>query len=181
MILLLLFRASLDPHKKANSESNMGFVYPSIGPYMVPLFWILIYGLFLMLYIICFLTNTRSNMSNYLISFPFLCSSLCLSLLSDTRILNSSIFITRSGDADSNWFKAWCTSEVPSLDLTADISIVNGDFLPISNTYRAIPFPSTVPVFQLFCVKDTPCNHWWRLPFSSEFIFCTLFKYLWNP
>ena len=45
LILSPLFRASLYPHKKANSESNMRLVYPSKELYRFPLFWILIYGI----------------------------------------------------------------------------------------------------------------------------------------
>ena len=41
----LFFLASLDPHKMENSEANMSLVWISPVLCMVPLFWILIYGL----------------------------------------------------------------------------------------------------------------------------------------
>ena len=113
--------------------------------------------------------------------FLLLRSSLCLSLLWDTRMLNSSLCLNRSGDAASKCSKTFCHSEVPSLDLFGDISIGNGNYLLIDTTYRAMAVPYTGPVFQAYITKKTPCNHWWRLTLSAEFIFCNLFKYLQNP
>ena len=110
-----------------------------------------------------------------------LCSSLCLSLLSDTRMLNISLCLNISGDSASNWYKACCPSELPPLNLSGDRSIGNGKYLPISTTDQEMPFLSTGPTCQEYSTKNTPCNHWWSPPLSSEFIFCNFFKYLWNP
>ena len=38
--------------------------------------------------------------------------------------------------------------------------------------------PSTWPVLQAYSENNKPCNHWLRLPLSTGFILCTLFKYL---
>ena len=46
LIPLLFFRASLDSHKKANSESNYSLVQLSPELYIITLFWILISGIY---------------------------------------------------------------------------------------------------------------------------------------
>ena len=118
---------------------------------------------------------------NSLMSLPLLHSSLCISLLSDTRMLNNYIFLNKSVDAASKRSKACCHSEVPSLDLSGYRFILNGNYLPVATTYRAMLVLSTRTELQAYIAKNTPCNHWWRLPLSTEFIFCNFFKYLWNP
>ena len=65
----------------------------------------------------CFLTNTRSPVSNSLTRLTLLCRYLCLVLLSNTRMLNRYICLNISGDKASKWSKACCNSEVPYLDL----------------------------------------------------------------
>ena len=134
-----------------------------------------------MLAFTCFFTTTRSPVSNFLMSLTLLRSSLCLILLSDTGLLNTSIYLNRSRDADSNWLKDCCTSEIPSLDLADDRSIGYGNSLPIDTTYREMSVPSTGPAFQAYSANNTPYNHWWRLTLYIEFIFCTLSKYIQNP
>ena len=65
----------------------------------------------------CFLTKTRSPVSNYLTSLSLLRNSLRLSLLSDTRTLNKSICLNRSGDASSKWSKYFVLLKYPPLTL----------------------------------------------------------------
>ena len=129
----------------------------------------------------CLLTITRSPVSNYLTSLPLLHISLCLRLLSDNRLLNYSLCINRSGDAASKWYKACCPSELPSLDLDGDKSIGNGNYLLINTNNGAMSVLYTGPAFQAYSANNMPNNHWRRLTFYSEFIFCTLFNYLQNP
>ena len=126
----------------------------------------------------CFFTTTRSTVSNYLMILNLLHSSLCFSLFPDTRILNISICINRSGDPFSKLYTDSFPSEVPSLDLSGDRSIRNGKSLTIATTDQAISVPSTGPAYQYYNAKNTPCNYWWRLNLYTEFIFCTLFKYI---
>ena len=128
-----------------------------------------------------FLTTTISPVSNSLIILPLLCRSLCLSILSYTRMLNSSLCLNISGNSASKWSKSFCPHEVPSLDLYGNSSIENGNSLPIATTDWEILVPSTGPVFQAYNAKHSPWNHCWSLPLSSEFIFWALFKYLWDP
>ena len=108
-------------------------------------------------------------------------SSLCLSLLSYTRMLKNYLCLNRSGDAPSEGSKDFCSSELPSLNLAGDRSIGNGNSLPIATTDCAMPVPSTGTELQAYSENIMPYNYWWRLPFSADFIFCTLFKHLWNP
>ena len=114
-----------------------------------------------------FLTNTRSPVSNSFVSLPLLRISLCISLISYTRILNNSLCLNISGCEASKWSKDCCTYEVPSLDLSGDRSIVNGKSLPMATTDWIIPVPSTGPAFQAYRAKTTHCNHWLRLPLST--------------
>ena len=124
----------------------------------------------------CFLTTTGSPVSNYLMIFPLLGSSLCLRLLSYTRMLNNSLCLNRSGDASSEWYKACCPSGLPFLKLYGDRSIVNGNSLPVTTTDWSIPAQSTRPAFQYYSAKNTTCDHCWSLPLSAEFIFYNLFR-----
>ena len=39
---------------------------------------------------------------------------------------------------------------------------------------------SNGPGFQACSKTITSCNHWWSMPLSTEFIFCTFFNYKWN-
>ena len=128
----------------------------------------------------CLLTTTSSRLSNSLMRLPLLSSSLCLSLLSYTSTSNSSLCLNRCGYAASKLFKAWCPSEVTSLDLSGDSSIGNENSLFMATTDKLMSVPSTGPAFQAYNSNHTPWNHWWSLPLSVEFIFCTLFKYLWK-
>ena len=124
----------------------------------------------------CLLTITRSPASNSLMSLPLLRSSLCLSLLLYTRMLNNYICLNIIGDAASKWSNACCHYEVPFLNLAGDSSIGNGNSLPIATTDKSISVLSTGPAFQAYSAKNTPWKHWLRLPLSTYFIFCTLFK-----
>ena len=124
----------------------------------------------------CLLTTTRSPASNSLKRLPLLRSSLCLSLLLDTRMLNNYMCLNIIGDAASKWSNACCPYEVPCLNLAGDSSIGNGNSLPIATTDKAMSVVSTGPAFPAYSAKDTPWNHWLRLPLSTDFIFCTLFK-----
>ena len=129
---------------------------------------------------ICFLNNTRSPVSNSLMIFTFFCSSLCLGLLSDTRMLNNYLCLNMSGDAASKLTNDCCLSEVPPLNIAGDRSIGNGNYLPIATTDWSMSVPSTGTTLKVYSAKNTPCNHLWRLTLPFEFIFFTLFKYLWN-
>ena len=40
---------------------------------------------------------------------------------------------------------------------------------------------STGTALQEYSANNRPGKYWWWLPFSADFIFFTLFKYLWNP
>ena len=128
-----------------------------------------------------FLTTTISHLSNYLASLTLLFRSQCISLLSDTKMLNSSIFLYRIGYTASKWSNACYNSEVPSLELSGESSILNGNSLPMATTDKAISVPSTCTTFKFYSAKNTPWNHWWRLILSTEFILCTFFKYWGNP
>ena len=77
-------------------------------------------------------------------------------------------------DQASKWSNACFSSELPSIKLDGDRSIVNGNYVSIANTDQEISVPSTGPAFQAYSANNTPCNHWWKLPLSAEFIFCTL-------
>ena len=74
--------------------------------------------------------------------------SLCLNLLSETRMLNSYLYSNISGDVASKLSNACCPYEVPSLDLTVDKLIRNGNSLLIATTDRSMSVPSTGPAFQ---------------------------------
>ena len=84
----------------------------------------------------CFLSTTRSPVSNYLMSLTLLRSSLCLSLFSDNRMLNNSICINMSGDEASQLSKAYSTSEVPSCDLSGDRSIGNWILIHFNSCFQ---------------------------------------------
>ena len=102
----------------------------------------------------CFLTTTRYPVSNHLMILSFFIS-LCLRLLSYTRILNNSICLNRIGDAASKLYKACFPSEVPFLKLSGYRSIVNGNFLPIPTTDRSISVPYTGTALQACSAKNT--------------------------
>ena len=55
--------------------------------------------------LICFLSTKMSPSSIYLMILPLLRRSLILSLISETRMLNISLCINRSGDVASKWSK----------------------------------------------------------------------------
>ena len=119
--------------------------------------------------------------SNYLVSLSLFCKVMCLSLLSDTRMLNISLCLNISMDSASKWSKDWCPSVIPSLDLTGDRPILNENSLPISTTDKAMLVPSTGTTFKAYSAKNTSCDHWLSLTFSDGFIFWTLFRYQRNP
>ena len=124
----------------------------------------------------CLLTIKMYSVPNSPMRLNLLCRSLFLSLLSKNNMFIISIITNRGGDAASKWFKACCTHELPSLDLTDDSSIVNGKYLPIATNYQEISVMTTGPSFQAYNAKNTPCNHWRRLTLSAEFIFWDLLK-----
>ena len=126
----------------------------------------------------CFLTTTISPVSNSLIRFPLLHSSLCISLLSDNRMLNSSLCLNIIGYVASEQPNYCCPSEVPSIELAVDKSFGNGNYMPIVTTDRAMSVPSKRPAFQAYNAKNNPVKHWQRLTLSYHFIFYTWFKYL---
>ena len=119
-------------------------------------------------------------MSNSLTSFTLLRSSLCLSLLSDNRMLKISLCLNISGDTASNLSQACCIYEVPPLDLYGYRSIGNGKSPTISTTDQEISVPSTGTSFQAYSANNTPSRYFLRLTLSTEFIFCVLFNYLWK-
>ena len=183
LIPSLYFQAFLDPHKKENSEANMSLLCPSLGLCRVPLFWILLSGV---PHIFCL------NSPVFLLPQGLLCqipswyfhlfrSSLCLSLIKYTRMLNRFLCLNISGDEASKWSNSCCPSKVSFPDLYYDRSIVNDNSLPIATTDWAISVLCNGPALQAHIAKNTPCKHWWSLPFSTEFVLCNLFKYLWNP
>ena len=88
--------------------------------------------------------------------FSLLRSSLCLSLISDTRMFNSHLCINISGDTESKWYKDWYPSELPSLDPSGYSSIGNENSLPISTTDLETSVPSTGTTFQAYSAKNTP-------------------------
>ena len=53
-----------------------------------------------------------------------------------------------------------CPSEVLSLELAGDRSIVNGNSLLVDTTDKAVSVPSTGPLFHEFNSNNTPCNYW---------------------
>ena len=85
---------------------------------------------------------------------------MCLILLFDTSMFSISLCLKRSRDSSPKLSKDCCLSEVPSLDLAGDSSIVNGKYIPIAKTDQAMSALSTGPAFQLYTVKNIPCNHW---------------------
>ena len=70
-----------------------------------------------------------------------LLSSLCLSLLSYTKTLNIHLCLNIIGDAAYKGPKDVYTSELPSLELTLDRLIGNGNSLPIFTTDQEISIP----------------------------------------
>ena len=147
--------------------------------------WLFLVSLWTIPYLIIdlnfFLTKKLSPVSNSLVILPLLHISLCLSLLSDNRMLKISLFLNRSGYASSKKFNDCCLSEVPSLDLYDDRSVENGNSLLIATTDKVMSVTYTGPEFQAYITNNTDCNHWWRMTLSTEFIFCKLFKYQHNP
>ena len=98
----LFFWDSLAPHKNSNAKSSISLVWPYLGICMVPFFYTNFWYIpSFLIGFTCFLITTWSPVSNSLMSLSLLPSSLCLILLLDTRMLNRSIFINRSGDAAS--------------------------------------------------------------------------------
>ena len=155
----------------------MSLLQSSLRLFMAPLFLILIYGLSSIFFL---------NSPVYLLTKGLLCQTpvltlCCCSRISDTRMLNNSICLNRSGDWSSKWSNVCCHSKVSSLDLTGDRSIGNWNSVMISTTYWSILVPSTGPAFQTYSANNMHCDHWWSLPFSADFILHTLFKNLWNP
>ena len=139
---------------------------------MVPLFWILISGLY-RLYTWLHLFYCYHKVS--CVNLPHKLSSVAQIPVPHTTSIYQDV------DAASKWYKACFTYEVPPLNLYGDISIGNGNYLTIATTDWAMKVPYTGPTLQAYSSKNTPRNHWWRLPLSADFIFCTLFEYLWNP
>ena len=143
---------------------------------------------YFLLYLTCYLTNTMYPVESHLVRMPLLFSIMCLRLISQTRILNSSPCLNRSGDEASKWYKACYYYEVTPLersgvtplDLSGDRSIGNENYLTIATTNQEISVPPTGPEFQAYRAKNAPCNHWWRLPLYAEFILCTLSNYQQN-
>ena len=108
----------------------------------------------------CFFFTTMSHISKSLIIFTLFCTSLCLSLLSYTKMLNRSLCLNISCNAVFKWFKSFYPSEVTSLDLDDDRPIGDGNSLLIATTDRKMSVPSTGPEFQAYHTKNNPCNYW---------------------
>ena len=72
------------------------------------------------------LTTTISPISIYLDILILLLSSLCMSLLSETRMLKIPLCMNRSSNVPSKLYNVCCPYDVPSLDLYGDIRIGNG-------------------------------------------------------
>ena len=78
-----------------------------------------------LLHFTCFFTTPSYPVPNYLLGLPLLHSYLCLSLLSDTRMLNASIYLKISGDVVSKWFKDCCNPEVPLPPPTLTLLVIS--------------------------------------------------------
>ena len=107
----------------------------------------------------CLLTIMRSPMSNYLTILPSLRTSLCLSLLSDTRMLNNSICLNISRYTASEWSTDFFPSKVPYLNLDGYRSIGNGNSMPIATSDRAMSVMYNGPAFQAYSENNTPFDH----------------------
>ena len=94
-----------------------------------------------------FLTIIMYPVAKSLICLTFFQSYLCIILLSETNMLNISLFINRSGDAASKRYMDFCNSEFPSLDHYDESLIGNVNSLPISATYQAMHVPKTPFLF----------------------------------
>ena len=70
--------------------------------------------------------------------------------------VKNSLRLNRSGDASSKLSKACFPSEIPSLNLYGDRSIVNDKYLLISTTDQAISLLYTGPELQAYSAKNTP-------------------------
>ena len=150
-VILYLPRSSQKGKRCNQYEIDIAFSRTIYGPFVLDTsFW---YIPSFLIDFNCLLTNTMSPVSNFLVRFTLLRISLCLSLLSETRIFNISICINRSGYAVSNLSKVCCLSELPSLDLYGDRYIGNGNYIPIPTTDQSISVPSTGPAFQLYGTK----------------------------
>ena len=93
------------------------------------------------------LMTTMSLVSKSLMALHLLCSFLCRILLTYTRMFSQYLCLNRGMDVASKLSKYLCLSEVNPIDLSGDMSIDNGNSLPISTTYIAMYFLSTGTVF----------------------------------
>ena len=115
----------------------------------------------------CFLTTTRYHVSNYLLILPLLHSYLCISLLSDTSMLNSYLCLNRSGCTLSNWSKSCCTFEVPSLVIAGGRSICKWVL-----SYNIHYWSSNVSSVYWACIPSVQCK---------EYLFQLLIKASFSP
>ena len=135
-------------------EIGITFSRTMYGPFVLNTnFWDIPYFPLDFTYLI---TTTRSTASNSLMSLPLLRSSMCLSLLLDTRMLNNYICLNIIGDAASKWSNACFPYEVHFLNLAGDRSIGTGKSLPIATTDKAMSVLSIGPAFQAYSVNNTP-------------------------
>ena len=65
-------------------------------------------------------------------------------------MFNIYLYLNRIGNEASKWSNNFCPSIVPSLDLSCDKSIVNGNSLPISTTDISMLVLSTGPAFKYY-------------------------------
>ena len=96
-------------------------------------------------------------------------------------MLNSSLFMNIIGVAASNYFKAYCSSEVPSLDLAGDRSILNGKSLPISTSDQAKSVLYTGPAFQAYHTQKHSLQPLVKASLVLWIFLSTLFIYRLNP
>ena len=93
----------------------------------------------------CFPNTTMSIVSNSLVCLTLLWSSLCLRLLSNTKMFNR--------DTSSKWSKDFCLSELPYLDFFGDNSIGNGKYMMIATTDRVNLGTYTEPELKVYNAK----------------------------
>ena len=93
------------------------------------------------------------HLSKPLVSLSLLCSSLCMSLLSETKILNRCFCLKLIVDEDSKFPKACFLSEVPFINFSFYRSISDGKYPPIFNTDLVMSVPYTGPAFHTYNSK----------------------------
>ena len=135
----ILFHTSLDPNKKSSAAENTSLVWHYTVLYRITFFKCKFMGYtIIFLDFTCFLNTKMHPIPKVITRLPSLCSLLCLNLLPEIKMPNSSICLNRSRDASLKQSKAFCLYEVPDLDLAVDRSIRNCNYLTTNTTNKSM-------------------------------------------